>query len=194
MRNPAVPGRLPLFVALSALLHALALLPGAAPAPSFEVAVGELEIRMQPGNAAARDARTPPSSDAAPDQRPAIVPDPSGDSPAASHAGTTATGDSLAIQNHLRGVLHSELSRYLRYPPLARERGWEGTVVVSVEITARGVLQQLRLLHTSGHALLDDVSLASLRRIRSLPVGSRWQPAAPVQVILPIRFRLTDNT
>jgi TonB family protein len=172
----------------SALLHALTLLPGSS-SPSFEVAVGELEIRMQPGNiAAAHNPRTAPRADAAQAPLPDVARDPSGDSPVAHNAVSSAAGDSAAIQNHLRGVLHSELSRYLRYPPLARERGWEGTVVVSVEITARGDLQQLRLLHTSGHTLLDDVSLASLRCIRQLPVGSRWQPAAPVQVILPIRF------
>jgi len=102
--------------------------------------------------------------------------------------------DTAAIQNNLLGVLQTELARYLRYPPLARERGWQGTVLVSVAVTARGTLIHARLLRSSGFTLLDEISLASLRRIQNLPFESAWFGPDPVEVILPIRFRLADNS
>jgi periplasmic protein TonB len=107
----------------------------------------------------------------------------------------TATGtDSDTLQNFLLGLLQSELSRTLSYPPLARERGWQGTVLLGVAVAPDGALSGTRLLRSSGYALLDAVSLDSLRRIHALPIMSGWRHTDPIEVILPIRFRLADNS
>ena len=117
--------------------------------------------------------------------------------PDATESATVATAsaaDSDALQNYLLGLLQSELSRTLSYPPLARERGWQGTVLLGVAVAPDGALRGTRLLRSSGHALLDAVSLDSLRRIHTLPLAAGWQRTDPVEVILPIRFQLADNS
>jgi hypothetical protein len=38
------------------------------------------------------------------------------------------------IRNHLLGQLQTYLSRYLVYPPVARSRGWEGTVLLGLRV------------------------------------------------------------
>ena len=98
------------------------------------------------------------------------------------------------VQNYLRGALQTELSRHLRYPLLARERGWEGTVLVRVLIAPNGALLSTRLLRSSGHALLDEASLNGLSHVRLLPMQFAARQTDPVEVVLPILFRLTDNT
>jgi len=107
---------------------------------------------------------------------------------------TVAATDSGALQNYLLGLLQSELSRILSYPPLARERGWQGTVLLGVAVAPDGALHGTRLLRSSGYALLDAVSLDSLRRIHTLPLAAGWRHTDPIEVILPIRFRLADNS
>ena len=41
------------------------------------------------------------------------------------------------------------------YPPLARKRGWSGTVVLVVEVGNAGQVLAVRLARSSGHAILD---------------------------------------
>jgi len=102
--------------------------------------------------------------------------------------------DSQALQNYLRGVLQTELARHLRYPRMARERGWQGTVLVGVMIAPNGALIATRLFRSSGYALLDEASLSGLSHVRSLPMFAVARQTDPVEVILPIQFQLTDNT
>jgi TonB family protein len=113
--------------------------------------------------------------------------------PARADAADAHAIDAAAVQNYLLGVLQSELARYLRYPVLARERGWEGTVLVGVAVASNGMLTSARLLRSSGYPLLDEASLTSLRRIHTLGVETARLGREPVEVILPIRFRLADN-
>lgn len=132
-------------------------------------------------------------------RRAAVTPDPVVPSqPAADTASASATGKSVnsheALQNYLLGALNSELTRYLTYPHLARERGWQGTVVVSVDVTPDGLLYNMRLVQSSGISLLDQTSLASLRRIRALPIAAAFEWGGPVEVILPIQFHLTNKS
>jgi protein TonB len=52
------------------------------------------------------------------------------------------------------------------YPLAARRRGQAGTVVVLVHCDRDGAVQQLQVLRSSGHALLDAAALAAVRHWR----------------------------
>lgn len=93
-----------------------------------------------------------------------------------------------AEENHLLGSLRTRLGQLLIYPPIARERGWEGEVRVKLVVTASGVLTDIQLARSSGYPVLDAVSLQSLRQVGTLP-----PPGKPWQLTLPIQFRLADN-
>lgn len=95
-----------------------------------------------------------------------------------------------------RGVLTEVLPQYLRnpapvYPRLARERGEEGTVVLDVEVLPSGRCGTLRVLESSGHALLDEAAARAVRQWQFKP-AARWGRAIAVWVEIPVTFRLID--
>lgn len=93
-----------------------------------------------------------------------------------------------------RGALSEVLPGYLRnpapvYPRLARERGYEGTVLVEVEVLASGQPGTMRVLESSGHPLLDTAALQAIRRWTFRP-AHRWHTPISLIVEIPVRFRL----
>jgi protein TonB len=96
-----------------------------------------------------------------------------------------------------RGALTELLPSYLRnpaptYPMLARERGYEGTVFLDVEVLPDGRCGQLRIAQSSGYAVLDDAAASAVRRWRFKPATRGQRPVA-VWVELPMTFRLMDT-
>ena len=78
------------------------------------------------------------------------------------------------IRNHLLGQLQTRLSRYLVYPPLARSRGWEGTVLLGLRVESNGQLEKIHIEHSSGYAVLDNSALNSLMSLGQLAEASAW--------------------
>jgi protein TonB len=69
-------------------------------------------------------------------------------------------GDELA---RYRSALAANARRFKRYPPLARERGWEGSVEVSLDFGRPGE-PVFSLLTSSGKEILDEQALETLRQ------------------------------
>src|SRR5258706_4515218 len=55
-------------------------------------------------------------------------------------------------------------SAFNRYPPLARENNWEGTVEVQLRFRADGRLASLAVKASSGHRILDERALDMFRQ------------------------------
>jgi protein TonB len=55
------------------------------------------------------------------------------------------------------------------YPPTAMRNRMEGTVLLSVYVRSDGTPGEVKLKQTSGHALLDNVVLETVRRYRFAP-------------------------
>jgi periplasmic protein TonB len=60
------------------------------------------------------------------------------------------------------------LGDHLSYPPLARRRGWQGTVTLRCQISSNGVLSQRSVAMSSGYPLLDQAALRALERIKQI--------------------------
>jgi len=85
----------------------------------------------------------------------------------------------------------SAANRIPRYPEDARERGWEGVVVLNVSVGADGRADSVRVSRGSGHAVLDHAAADAVRRWRFEPARRAGMPVAAA-VDVPIRFRLED--
>lgn len=75
------------------------------------------------------------------------------------------------------------------YPLAARRHGAQGRVILSVQVSASGTSNTVLLKRSSGHAVLDNAALQTVRRWRFVPAR---RGAAPVEswVDVPILFRL----
>jgi protein TonB len=77
------------------------------------------------------------------------------------------------------------------YPRLARQRGWEGVVLLSVEVNELGCPNSVTVRRSSGHAALDEAAVEAARRWHFRPAIKDGRiMTATVEV--PIRFSLSD--
>ncbi len=76
-----------------------------------------------------------------------------------------------------------------RYPVLARQRRYTGTVILEVLVDGKGGASEVRVVRSSGYSLLDEAALAAVRRWQFAPGTEGGRPTA-MRVKVPIRFRL----
>lgn len=75
------------------------------------------------------------------------------------------------------------------YPLAARRQGAEGRVVLRARVLEDGRCAEVRIVRSSGYALLDESALATVRRWRFVPATRAGTPVA-ASVDVPISFRL----
>jgi periplasmic protein TonB len=93
-----------------------------------------------------------------------------------------------AVQGELLSWLYGELTRSLAYPAIARRRGLEGRVELSLAINADGSLQLAQLRSSSGHRILDAAALDFLRELFPSPLA----PGSEIQLPVNVEWRLED--
>ncbi|MGE4280469.1 MAG: energy transducer TonB [Magnetospirillum sp.] len=75
------------------------------------------------------------------------------------------------------------------YPTLARRRGWEGLVILMVMVNEAGMAQSVTLHRSSGHDILDQSALDTVKSWRFVPARQGGH-TVPASVQVPIRFTL----
>jgi protein TonB len=76
-----------------------------------------------------------------------------------------------------------------KYPRLAKMRGYQGTVVLEVLVDQIGRVDDIRILRSSGHHILDRAATASVKEWQFVP-GKRGGEKVEMWVRVPIRFEL----
>lgn len=99
---------------------------------------------------------------------------------------------SLALQ----GALTEALPDYIKnsppvYPRMAREFGYEGTVVLNVEVLPEGRSGRIQVVKSSGYSILDNAALKAVREWTFKPASLLNAPIA-AWVEIPITFKLKD--
>jgi protein TonB len=75
------------------------------------------------------------------------------------------------------------------YPRLARKKGYEGTVVLSVLVDKNGQVDNLWVFTSSGYRLLDNAAVNAVRKWAFEP-GMKGNKKVAMWVKVPIRFQL----
>lgn len=100
----------------------------------------------------------------------------------------SVSGDAL---RQYRLALALEARRFKRYPRLARERGWEGTVEVAVVLGSVGGATA-NLQRSSGQPLLDEQGLEMIRlALGATPVPEPLR-GRELRLVLPVQFFLEE--
>jgi protein TonB len=75
------------------------------------------------------------------------------------------------------------------YPAAARRNGYEGTIVLTVQVLSSGGVGDLRIQKSSGYEILDQSAQEAVRQWRFEP-GRRMGQPVTTWVEIPIRFML----
>ena len=114
-----------------------------------------------------------------------------GSSAPASTAG--ATRITPALRALIRNRLQRELSARFRYPYIARRRGWEGRVVLGLRLAPDGRIHRPRVVHSSGHRVLDHAALDAVAGAGPLDWAPPLLQGAVLDLDLPVIYRLTGE-
>ncbi|MBI3457996.1 MAG: energy transducer TonB [Candidatus Rokubacteria bacterium] len=75
------------------------------------------------------------------------------------------------------------------YPEEARHRGWEGTVVLLLQVGANGTVGEVRVRRASGKPILDEAAVAAARNWTFIPARQGPKTIA-VWLEVPVKFEL----
>ncbi len=78
------------------------------------------------------------------------------------------------------------------YPRIARESGWEGTVLIRVVVLADGNPGSISVHKSSGHAVLDEAAIEAVKKWKFTPAKDGNIPVRSV-VEIPINFDLSKQ-
>ena len=116
---------------------------------------------------------------------------------AGSFAGAASAGarDGVSADDlrSYRMSLAAAARRFKRYPALARERGWEGTAEVALEVRAQLPVPAVALVKSSGYDLLDEQAVAMMTQAAgaiSLPESMKGRD---FRIVLPVKFGLNND-
>jgi periplasmic protein TonB len=75
------------------------------------------------------------------------------------------------------------------YPREARKKGFQGEVVLKVEVLSNGLVGQVEVKQSSGHEILDRSALSAVKQWKFFP-AKRGESAISFWVNIPIKFQL----
>jgi protein TonB len=75
------------------------------------------------------------------------------------------------------------------YPNEARKNGYQGEVILRVEVLSNGRVGQVEVKSSSGHEILDRSALTAVKQWRFIP-ANRGNGSIPCWVNIPIKFQL----
>ena len=95
----------------------------------------------------------------------------------------------LTDYNWIADTLSERVQQLKRYPNRAKRRMWEGTVELRVSIRADGEIQDVHVLESSGHRILDQDALKTVRLASPLTLN-HLVDRPTVMIDLPIVYEL----
>lgn len=106
-----------------------------------------------------------------------------------------AAGDAVSADQlrEYRLSLASAARPFKRYPALARQHGWQGTVEVALDFGALAAMPRVRLRRSSGSEALDAQALDMLGQaaaVTALPEGLRGRD---FRLVLAVQYSLDDD-
>jgi protein TonB len=93
-------------------------------------------------------------------------------------------GKAAYLKEHF-AFIRELILKNLTYPAIARRMGWKGHLTVSFVICEGGSVENIRIVKSSGHRILDENALSTVKRIQPFP-----KPPVRAEIVIPIEYRL----
>lgn len=160
-------------------------MPPPEPPPELELKPIEVPIKPEVALPTKPPPKRPPPRPVAPRTTLAEAPPP----PAAAAPAAPAPASPAAAATWQSRLL-AHLTRFKRYPPASQMRREQGVAMLWFRMTPAGEVLAFRLERSSGHALLDEETLALIRRAQPLPALPPEMPQQPIELVVPLRYEL----
>ncbi len=82
--------------------------------------------------------------------------------------------------------IKDDIQRSINYPKMARRMGWEGRVVLSFIICKNGEVTDIKVVKSSGYAILDKNAVSTIKQSAPFP-----KPPVRAELTVPISYRLS---
>jgi len=105
-------------------------------------------------------------------------------------AGEGAAVDSAASHRAVVSAVRDGIDAAKRYPRLARQAGFEGSTLLAFKLLSSGDVQDLRVVESSGHSILDEAALNAVTRAAPFSEAGSRIAGAFIELILPVVFQL----
>jgi periplasmic protein TonB len=114
-----------------------------------------------------------------------------GDGSADSGSGVAALDSSIRRgMADYQFLLQAWLEKHKKYPRRAKQRHWQGTVMLHFIIDRSGNVLSYRIQESSGHEVLDEEVEAMIRRATPLPPVPQEMQSARLEFVVPVQFFL----
>ena len=80
----------------------------------------------------------------------------------------------------------------IHYPRWAVREGWEGTLVIAVEVLKSGEVGRWKVMRSTGYSLLDETAVNAIHQWHFHPGTEKGQPVV-MCIQIPIHFELRDS-
>ncbi len=100
------------------------------------------------------------------------------------------------VQEHagrISAAVKKRLAAYFEYPFMARLRGWEGEVLLSVHLDPNGSMYNIEVTRSSGYGVLDRSALKSAKKAKGVPAVIGWLAGRHFDMVVPIHYQLIGS-
>ena len=95
--------------------------------------------------------------------------------------------------NQLKAEFQRAIREHFVYPPLAVKKGWQGRVLVALDINRDGRFDKVHVARNSAYKILDTNAVETIERIGALPSLKPYLPQARNNLVVPVHYRLNER-
>ena len=95
-------------------------------------------------------------------------------------------------KNKITDLLNTELSKHFYYPKSAIKRHREGKVTLVFNINAKGEINDISIKTSSGHIILDNAAISSVKKIDIRKELKKLLTAKNSHIVLPVLYNLNQ--
>lgn len=93
----------------------------------------------------------------------------------------------------LESLIRTRFAEYFVYPRMAQSHGWQGEVLLSFRIGTDGTISNIQIMRGSGHAILDQAALDSMRNIERIEFTPGMVLHHTLELHMPVIYHLAQR-
>jgi protein TonB len=97
------------------------------------------------------------------------------------------------LNNNMIDYLSSEFKVRFKYPVLARKRGWQGEVLLNLDINRHGKIARVAIQRSSGYLILDHNAVKTFELIGEISPILAQQLFGDHHLSIPVVYQLTGS-